>query len=457
MKLIDRIKECSNIWIIYIIVGSFASALIGMSIYLLLLFWSIFYYMDNTITSVISLWYIKWVLILVVESIFIIAVLRGLYKETGDTVLIDIIKHGYKNKESQCISTSYRFVTLDDIKVSLKDKIYNIDSLSQLSRLNSEQHGYIHFNNVNDICFCTDLKIFASKPSQTYVLKVEHCHYSGRRLLGKHDYNVLSLYGVEQIDASLIGDGSYKQKNNYINRLFHADVYDYPLSFKEDIEKGVKDSRVSICIIVSCLVIIFCIYGWYRNYSSSSFMSDFTAVDSVEDIVIYSDNSIEYLDYRTYIVDSLALLPTKLKDDFVSSGWNLIFVQHDLANYEMLSSMVASGTTSGCTFPFYKLIVIELPDKESDLNQSYLMQTIIHEYGHFLSLKMNAINDEWQNIYNLEKNNYSTEYAKSNVSEAFASGYSSYILYKDMFSSKTPLSYNFIKDIERKYLVGEKL
>lgn len=455
MNLKDRIKECSNIWVIYLIVGCIASALVGMAVYLLLLFWSIFYSMSSELTNILSIWYIKWLLIAVVESIFVLVVIKGLYKDTGDTVLIDVIKHGAKNKESKLINTYYVRVSLDDIEVSLKESKNKVSSIFNLKNLNCNNYGYIHFKSIDDVCFCSDLSINASKESPFYILKVEQYNYSGRRLLGSHNYNMFTLYDTEQIDLSQVNTDSIVNKNCYIERLYKAKVYDYPLSFKEDMEKGIKDSRISLCIIVACFVIIFGIYGWYRNYSSSAFMSDFSEVDSINDMVIYSDNSMEYVKYHTYITDSLALIPEKLKNDFIDSGWSLIFVDKDLATYEMLSSMVSPGTTSGCTFPFYKLIVIELPPKESDLNQAYLMQTVIHEFGHFLALRMMAVNDTWNDIYNKERDNYATDYAKSNMSEAFACGYSSYILYKDMFSQKTPLSYNYIKDIERKYLVGE--
>lgn len=467
MKIGEKIKECSYLWIVYVVLGVLISFIIAMSVYMMLLLWAVFYDMNNSLVTFLSQSHIKASFIIVGELIFAFIVYRGLHKETGDTILIDIIKHGDTVKNSVLLDSNTLLIGLNNIKVHLKDRVEVIDSLDKLIMLNQSEHGYIEFTDeshgLSDVCFTSDLKISAKKDStesSNYVLKINRYRYSGYKLLGKQEFNLFELCDCEEPgDGNELGKSGGElvqlSDNHYIKRLLQNNVYDYPVSIEKDIKKGLNDSKLSFAIILFSLLVLFGINGWYRNYSSSAFMSDFYPIEVVDGMEVYTDADFNYLDYKTYIHDSLTLLPQKLKDDFVADGWKVVFVKNDLADYEMLSGMVSPGEVSGCTFPFYKLIVIKVPEKTRESDKLFLMQTIIHEYGHYLSLKTGALNKYWTEIFNKESKYYSSDYAKSSLSEGFACSYANYVLFNESFKELNPLSHDYIDTVLKVYFKDE--
>jgi hypothetical protein len=449
MSIKSKIGECSYLWIVYNIVGIVFAFVIAMAVYLMSLMWSIFYNMDNNLVDTLSQPYIKYVFIMVAELLFMALVIKGLFSETGDTILIDIIKHGDRTKGVSLLGSVSVPIQLSDIKFYLKDRVETVDSLDKLRVLNQMEHGYIKFNNeklsLNDICFVSDLAIDKNIDINNLVLRVKRYQYKGMKLLSKQTFNTFEL--VNNSDGVVLSDSVTLSNNSYIARLCNANVYDYPVSLKSDISDGIYQSRVSIAVIFVCAVVLVGIYGWYRNYSSSSFISDFYEIEEVDGITIYTDSVTKYEKLDTFIKDSIVLLPEKLKEEFINDGWSLVFVKNDLADYSMLSSMVSSGETSGCTFPFYKLIVIQIPDSNVEANKVFLMQTIFHEFGHYFALKTDAVNDDWHDIFNEESIYYSSAYAKSSMSEGFASSYANYILYSDFMREKNPKTYDYIDNL----------
>lgn len=453
MSMKQKIQECSYLWLIYTIAGFLFSYVIAMALYMMSLLWALFYKMDNDLLNVLSDPSVKLIFILIAELVFLVILIKGLCTESGDTILIDIIKHGGITKGSTLLGTNFVTLNLNDIDVYFSDRVEHIDSLDKLRLLNKSEHGYIRFKNqkylLNDICFISDLKINDNLDVNNLVLKVNRYRYKGIKLLGAQEFNTFEL--LNNSNDIKIDDKISLGRNDYINRLCNAKVYDYPVSIEKDIKQGLKDSKVSIAIIALCAVILFGIYGWYRNYSSSSFVADFIEVDVVDGIAVSTDSIEYYEDFRTYITDALILLPDKLKEQFIEDGWSLVFVEDDLSSYSMLSSMVTPGQTSGCTFPFYKLIVVKIPNTSAESNKAFLMQTIFHEFGHYFAMKTNALSEEWRYIFEEESATYTSSYAKSSVSEGFACCYADYLLYNEFFKRKSDASYTYIHNLMYKY------
>lgn len=453
MRIKERLKECSYLWVIYTIIGSLFAVIIALALYLLTMGIFTYYIMNSNILNIISQNSVKYGYIVVAELVFVFLVIRGLYRETGDTVLIDIIKSGGSMTGCTLVDTTSVLVGIKDITVYLKDKVCNINSLNDLVEYNNTgKHGYIVLRNKDvgfeDICFLSDLKITAQENNTgEYVLKINNYAYSGYKLLSRQSFNTFEL--VEPVSNVEYNSDFYT--NKYINRLYKANVYDYPISFATDIRDGIKSSKISLIIIGVCCVILFGIYGVYRNFSSASFLSTFEQEVVIDGLTIMTDAD-NYADYAVYIEDSIKILPDKLKREAIRDGWKIAFVKNDLSEYEILNNTVEPGATSGCTLPFYKLIVYKMPEDTEDTSKLFLMETIFHEFGHVFSLYTGSLNDEWRNIYNEDAPYYLTNYARSGVSEGFACCFASYLLNGELLKLNTPKTYDYIDRVVKNYL-----
>lgn len=463
MRLTDRLKESSYLWVMYTLIGSLLAGVIGMAIYLFVIGILTFYWMQNEILTALTQGYVKYIFISIAELVFIILVVKGLLTETGDTVLIDIIKHGGRTRGCEQLGSALVCVELSDIVVSTQaNREIAVDSLSQLIGLNSAEHGYIKFNGgVNDICFVSDLVIDVSdKEKSNYLLEINRYRYSGKKLLGKQEFNVFRLRDLLEDsvgeDCSVVKKECDLEKNTYINRLYNAKVYDYPISFKSDMKDGLKSSKISLGIIAICCFLLIGIYGWYQNFSTMAFINNFESVGYVDGIEIWTDSEL-YEDYKPFITDSLWMLPDELREEFKSLGWQVAFAQNELYTYETVKNTVGLGEVSGCTLPFYKLIVIKVPNDTKEVSKLFLMETVIHEFGHFLSLKGSGLTEEWRDIYDADRINYLTDYARSGLSEGFACSYAYYKLYPDLLKSNTPKTYEFIERIETNYIKNHRV
>ena len=499
MRLKERLKECSYLWVIYTIIGSLFAFIIAMALYLLTLGVFTYYIMNSQILNIISQNTVKYAYVAVAELVFIVLVIRGLYRETGDTVLIDIIKHGGSVAGCKLVDVASVLVDLKDITVCLNDKECEISSLDELIKYNNlKQHGYIKFKNekFEDICFLSDLKITASggsagelgkeepagaetegqepagvalegteepveiegKETHKYKLLLRNYEYSGYKLLSKQKFNTFEFVDAEEEPDSVKETEEEGHKtdfytNKYINRLYNAKVFDYPMSFATDIKDGIKSSKVSLIIIAVCSVILFGIYGVYRNFSSAAFMNSFHQVANVDGLKVMTDVD-NYEDYAVYIEDSLKLIPEKLRNQTIKEGWEIVFTKNDLSEYDILKNTVEPGATSGCTLPFYKLIVYKMPEDTKDTSNLFLMETIFHEFGHVLSLYTGSLNDEWRNIYNEDAPYYLNSYARSGVSEGFACCFATYLLNGELLEANTPKTYSYIDKIVKNYLAS---
>lgn len=460
VRLTDRLKESSYLWVIYTLIGCLLAGVIGMAIYLFVIGILTFYWMNNEVLTALTQGYVKYIFIVISEIFFIYLVFKGLLTETGDTVLIDIIKQGGRAKDCELLGSASVCVSLSDIMVYLKEKESAIDSINRLIGLNNAEHGYIVFKNeqIDDICFVSDLEINVMDDTKTeYCLEVNRYRYTGKRLLGRQEFNVFKLKDLVKEDENK-GDSRDNLEllkdlgtNSYIKRLFNAKVYTYPLSFGSDMKDGLKKSKFSLIIIGLCLTLLIGIYGWYRNFSILAFMDNFESVGVVDGIEIWTDSDY-YEEYKPFITDSIMLLPQELRTEFRKLGWQVAFAQNELYTYDTVKNTIGLGEVSGCTLPFYKLIVIKVPNDTKEVSKLFLMETVIHEFGHYLSLKGNGLNEEWRDIYDNDRVNYLTDYARSGLSEGFACSYSYYKLYADLLKSQTPKTYDYIKKIEENYI-----
>ena len=449
-----RFKESSYLLIIYLIVGGLLSGVVAMMSYTMILVWANFYVKNPVLVDAISTSILRIVLIALFESLFIWFILKVMFTDNGDTILIEIIKHIETEWGSNLIGEYYIPINLSDIEFYSRAKLH-INNLEVIREFNKLPNGYFRFklpNGQYDICFSGDIVVSAnSVASNGYVLHIKQYQYKSIKLFGKHIINKFELINSAD-DVALESLPASYQINSYISRLWNNGIYDYPISLSEDLKDGLKKSRISIVLIVFSLIVVVGIYGFYRGISTKSFLNNFNAVTTEQGIVILTDNPRKYDRYSIYIRDALAILPQKLTYEFVAEGWSIVFCENDLADYPIISSYLSEGTVSGCTFPFYKIIVIQLPEKSSVSNSQFFLETVIHEFGHFFALENGVFEEEWSTLYTDELSTYTNQYALTNLSEGFACEFADYVLKGDTLREKSPKTYNYInKIIQEKY------
>ena len=446
----DRLRESSYIFIIYFIVGSMLSVVLGLFAYLMILVWANFYIKNPALVYVITQSTLRLVIVAISETLFIWVVLKVILTDNGDTILIEVIKNIEKEKEAKLVGEYYYNIKISDISVHAEADL-KVESIGMLKELNKMPRGYIKIDasNYKDICFTGDLVFSSAIPNdaEDLTLHVKQYSYRGLKLIGSH---VINKFWIEELQdkpetVNLI-------TNTYIQRLFDRKVYDYPLSLASDLKEGLSKSKISLVIIAFSMSIIIGIYGFYRGASTREFLNNFEIVSTEKGISIQTDDRLTYNKYHIYVQDAIAMLPEPIVHEFIGDGWTLVFTDNDLASYPIISTAIDENTVSGCTFPFYKLIVIQLPDRNNIETSQYFFETIVHEFGHYIALKTNALSEEWDNIYTMEKLGYPNSYALTNPSEGFACCFANYILDENRLKEGSPKTYNYINNTIQNYI-----
>lgn len=408
---------------------------------------------SSTLVYTIGHSILKIVFIAIAELLFVFFVLKSILTDNGDTMLIEIIKNIENEKNSKLIHEYYYNLKIKDIDTLVDGgTVLKADKVGTIKEYNKLKRGYIKVNAdcYSDISFTGDVG-FAddlSDDATEVTLHVKQYQYKGFKVLGSHIINKFVLENENNLEKEI----EHPTTNTYIARLAKRKVFDYPISLASDLKDGLSKSKIFIVIITFALSIIIGIYGFYRGASTRDFLSNFEVVGTESGVTIQTDNKQKYEKYKVYVQDAIAMLPKELTEEFISDGWTLVFTDDDLASYPVISSAIDENTVSGCTFPFYKLTVIQLPETKNVATAQFFLETIVHEYGHYLALKTNALNEDWDAIYNAERKRYTNPYALTNASEGFACCFADYILSEESLKTLTENTYNYINKVIQEFI-----
>lgn len=185
-----------------------------------------------------------------------------------------------------------------------------------------------------------------------------------------------------------------------------------------------------------------------HNGSVSYVYSDCLSLSRIKDLlnIRYSDESID-TSYSDIINSEVSILPGKLLNSFIDSGWVVEVTDKDIGK------MFTNGkfkNVKGLTV--YRDRVIYLSSIQKDITDS-----VLHEFGHWVDMCKGFISDskEFLSIYDLESDSFVSTFNVDfyyNNMEMFAEAFYRYLVSGDVLKANCPETYKFISEIVGEYL-----
>lgn len=252
-------------------------------------------------------------------------------------------------------------------------------------------------------------------------------------------------------------DGLNQNENDYIE-LEYFEEYDDELE-EELTEYELKyEKRMNF---YSSLVIVFCsflivfslyhvAYNYFTNdiYFSDSGKNFLTSIDigNYDGMLSNDCNAVSF--YLKAVDEEIDKLPEGIITSFYENGGEIHIVDDIEDLFEIPKNLLPFGILSGCY----------LPDK-NDIYLRYVYSSksdVIHELGHYVENTNNLVDNNFEKIFEEEKNIYkdkfdTTDYPLTSSKEYFAACFKSYFISNDKLKDSCPKTYDFISNALETY------